>query len=463
MKQMKRLTAIANHFVKAAALGLCCVSWAMAQDSVTKNVAEVEYARGVGFAQSGQQTPRAMGKGLTLQEGDRITTADQSTAILKFTDGSRLTVRPNSEIVVKQFQYRENASSNNMLLEMLRGGLRAITGLIAKGSPNAARIQTNTATIGIRGTDFDARLCAKDCHAEANQIEAVARPNTPQASARVLVANGDLSATDSQGTKRRMVSGASIYPGDLLETARGSHAVIAFRDDSRMTLGSATRFKVEQFVYDVKNPNEGKFLVSLVRGTLRALTGLIGKANPQNVRFTTPTATIGVRGSGSDISYHDSCQGEPASCVTGLSVYVWLGSFIVDAQGRTAIEVLLSGEGLHISGAELRRFTDAPDPRIPRPDAVPTPGNLFNNEKGEPDEGLYLFVRDGHIEIATDKEVLHLGRGEAGVVGADGLSRRPEYIPKFLDYDRIPLPNARNPAILDVLTSAGVKAPPICR
>src|SRR6185369_10460005 len=124
-----------------------------------QSAGEVEFARGVGFAQMPGQAPRTLGKGLPLKEGDRLTTADGASAIIKLDDGTRMTVRPNSEIVLQQYRFKENAPDNSMLMQLVRGGFRALTGLISKNAPNAARIQTHTATIGIRGTDFDARVC----------------------------------------------------------------------------------------------------------------------------------------------------------------------------------------------------------------------------------------------------------------------------------------------------------------
>ena len=44
-------------------------------------VGEVDFARGVGFAQTSGQTPRTLGKGLPLKEGDRLTTADGASAV----------------------------------------------------------------------------------------------------------------------------------------------------------------------------------------------------------------------------------------------------------------------------------------------------------------------------------------------------------------------------------------------
>ena len=132
---------------------------ALHMTATAQTVGEVEFSRGAGFAQTATQTPRTLGKGLVLREGDRLTTADGAAAIIKLADGTRMTLRPNSEVVLQQYRFTESAPDNSMVMQLLRGGFRAITGLISKNSPNAASIRTSTATIGIRGTDFDARLC----------------------------------------------------------------------------------------------------------------------------------------------------------------------------------------------------------------------------------------------------------------------------------------------------------------
>jgi len=429
-------------------LGICLLL--MATAAVAQNAGEVEFSRGVGFAQSPGQIPRTLGKGLPLREGDRLTTSDGGSAIIKLEDGTRMTVRPNSEIVLQQYKFAENATDNSMVMQLLRGGMRAVTGLIAKSSPNAARIQTNTATIGIRGTDFDARVCAKDCGTESSKVADQARPNSVQASAKVVSAQGQLEAVDGGGTRRRLVDGGSVYPGDLVETAAGTKAVLAFRDDSRVTLGSATRFRVDNFVYDDKNPGEGRFLVSLLRGSVRALTGLIGKSNTRNVGFATATATIGIRGTGVDMDCNDG----------GCSFYTWLGSIVVTPNGGTALEALLSGQGLFVGQGGIRPLTGSTIENLQRPDGVNVDvKQLFsNNAIADDQEGLFVFVRDGHIEIATSREILHLGKGEAGFAGDNGGTARPNLIPKFLDFDKLPLPTSRNPMLASLLGDSGIRS-----
>jgi hypothetical protein len=432
--------------------------------AAAQSAGEVEFSRGVGFAQTPGETPRTLGKGLPLREGDRLTTSEGASAILRMEDGTRMTVRPNSEIVLAQYKFKENAPDNTMFMQLVRGGFRAVTGLIAKSSPNAARVQTSTATIGIRGTDFDARVCARDCGAESARVAAPARPNAVQASARIVTAQGDVNAVDGAGQRRRLVDGGSIYPGDLVETGGGTRAVLAFRDDTRITLGSATRFRVDNFVYDDKNAGEGRFLASVLKGSVRALTGLIAKANNRNVGFSTATATIGIRGTGLDINCTGACAGEPGGADSGLTLWTWLGSIVVTPSGQTALQVLQAGQGLFISPSGILPINSQPPMDGPRPDGVNVPPNLFSSDAvSDAEEGLFVFVRDGHIEIATASEILHLGKGEAGFAGPGGDTKRPLSIPKFIDFDSVPLPTSRNPLLVSVLAESGIRPNNLCK
>ena len=438
------------------AWGFCL---ALASAAVSAQVAgQVEFSRGVGFAQANGESPRVLGRGLVLREGDRLTTAASALAVVKFEDGTRMTLRPDSEIVLQHYRFTETALDNAMLLQLVRGGFRVLTGLITKNSPNAARIQTGTATIGIRGTDFDARLCGRDCGAESARITEKSRPNTIQASARVIASQGMLNAVDASGQRRRLVDGAGVYPGDLVETGGAAWAVMAFRDESRVTLGAGTRFRVDHFVYDNQNAGDGRFLVSLLKGSVRALTGLIAKANNRNVGFSTATATIGVRGTLWDMNCLGACAGEPDGPDAGLTLYAWLGTIAVTPTGGTAVQLLSAGQGLFISGNGSRPVTEPRPADGPRPDTVNVPEKTFSsNDVLDTEEGLFVSVRDGHVELLTAVDVLHLGKGETGFVDPRGNPARPVNIPKFIDFDTVTLPGARHSALASVLANAGLE------
>ena len=423
-------------------------------------VGQVEFARGVGYAQSPGQNARILGKGLEFREGDTLSTSGGGSAIIRMQDGTRMTLRPGTDMVIDSYRFKENAPDNNMLLSLFAGGLRAITGLISKNAPEAAMLRTKTATVGIRGTDFDARLCQGECAAESARAPQQARANTVQASAKLVGVRGEIQALDGAGQRRRLVDGAAIYPGDTVETSPAAQAMLAFRDDSRLTLGAATRFKVDSFVFDAGNPSEGRFLMSLLRGSMRALTGLIGKSNNRNVGFTTPTATIGIRGTGLDVSCDEACN-----------FYTWLGTIEVEptgsfgTAGQTALQTLQAGQGLFVSSTGMRALSAPFLEDLPRPDSVPVnTEQLFSSSAMPADEqGLYVFVRDGHIEITTASETLQLGKGEAGFAALNGTTVRPELMPLFLEFDRTPRPDSANPLLQSILSETTSRSANVCR
>lgn len=437
----------------AAAMTMCGAARAQA-------VGEVEFTRGVGYAQSPGQVPRIMGKGLEFKEGDTLSTSQGASAIIRMQDGTRMTLRPGTDMVIDTFKYQENASDNNMFLSLFRGGLRTITGLISKNAPEAAKLRTKTATVGIRGTDFDIRLCLFDCATESAKVPEKPRENTVQASAKLLGAQGEINAVDGAGTRRRLVDGGAVYPGETVETGGGARGVLAFRDESRLTLGSATRFKVDAFVFDEKNPAEGRFLVSLLRGSMRALTGLIGRSNNRNVGFSTATATIGIRGTGLDMTCDEAC-----------SFFSWLGTIEVTPSGsfgtagQTALQTLSAGQGLFVSASGIRALSAPILENLPRPDTVPVDiKELFSSTamSGE-EQGLYVFVRDGHIELATGSETLQLGKGETGFASDTGATLRPLLMPLFLEFDRTPKPDSANPLLQTVLSENVNRSANVCR
>ena len=99
-----------------------------------------------------------------VQEGDTLTTEQDTYARVKFTDGSEVVLRPVSQLKVASYSFDETKpASDNVLLNMLKGGLRSVTGLIGKRNRDAVRLSTVTATIGIRGTHFGALMCQNDC------------------------------------------------------------------------------------------------------------------------------------------------------------------------------------------------------------------------------------------------------------------------------------------------------------
>ncbi|MGC4008427.1 MAG: FecR domain-containing protein [Pseudomonas sp.] len=85
---------------------------------------------------------------------DRISTGADGAASLVLRDGTTLVLGPDSRVDLKQFHFDATTQEGGLLVSLLRGSLRMVTGLIGKTQPDAVRVETQTATIGIRGTDF---------------------------------------------------------------------------------------------------------------------------------------------------------------------------------------------------------------------------------------------------------------------------------------------------------------------
>ena len=99
-----------------------------------------------------------------VKEGDVIATAENSYARLKFGDGTEVVLRPSTQMKVNSFQFEEQRpAQDNVVLSLLKGGLRSVTGLLARRNPANFRVQAPTATIGIRGTNFGLLYCENDC------------------------------------------------------------------------------------------------------------------------------------------------------------------------------------------------------------------------------------------------------------------------------------------------------------
>lgn len=89
--------------------------------------------------------------------------------------------------------------------------------------------------------------------------------------------------------------GNRVFQGDILKTGADGSMAIVFRDDTLLSLGPNSEITITEFLF---SPAEGKlsFITKLLRGTAACVTGIIGKLSPQSVRFETPVANIGIRG-----------------------------------------------------------------------------------------------------------------------------------------------------------------------
>lgn len=108
--------------------------------------------------------------------------------------------------------------------------------------------------------------------------------------------SGTLAVKDSNGAARLLAAQSEFSEGDVLMTSQDSYARLKFVDGSEIVMRSNSILNIKEVKFQEAEPDADSFVVGLVKGGMRAVTGLIGKRNKQNIRYTTAVATIGIRG-----------------------------------------------------------------------------------------------------------------------------------------------------------------------
>jgi hypothetical protein len=91
------------------------------------------------------------------------------------------------------------------------------------------------------------------------------------------------------------VIGSDVYSSDRVVTGPESSVGITLRDTTQLSAGANTTLELDQFAFD-STTYSGVLHARVKRGSLAVISGKLVKANPDSVRFSTPTTTLGVRG-----------------------------------------------------------------------------------------------------------------------------------------------------------------------
>lgn len=140
------------------AAGLClwllCSFPAMAEVAAT-----VVFATGQPLILAVSGASRPMQRGGEILAGETIETRDGRVQ-LRFRDGASMSLQPGTNFRVDRFRFsgERTVAEDGVLMTLIKGGLRTVTGWLGKRDRSQYRIRTTVATIGIRGTEFGARV-----------------------------------------------------------------------------------------------------------------------------------------------------------------------------------------------------------------------------------------------------------------------------------------------------------------
>ncbi len=148
--------------------------------------------------------------------------------------------------------------------------------------------------------------------------------------------------TDGQTQARILSARSAISPGDTLSTQGDTYARVKFNDGTEVVLRPNTQFKIENFSYDEAEPSKDNILFGLIKGGLRSVSGLISKRSKDKIRYTTATATVGIRGThfGMLMCFADCANIPTVSGIApadGLHVDVVAGQIILTNQAGSQV------------------------------------------------------------------------------------------------------------------------------
>lgn len=175
--------------------------------------AEVTLVTGVATAGTGEQPGRSLHRGDAVEAGETIQVGRNSYLNLAFADGGRVLLRPNTTFEIEAYELPSAAPApapaadapaatpsaapggGKAFFKLLRGGFRAVSGLIGKQDKQAYLVRTPVATIGIRGTDYMAEVCSgAECAGPYMPVEA-----DLSEAVQVGVNEGSIEVTTSRG------------------------------------------------------------------------------------------------------------------------------------------------------------------------------------------------------------------------------------------------------------------------
>jgi len=131
-----------------AAVVLGFSSTAMAAD-----VGEVKVAKGAAHLERGTEKLPAR-VGMPVQPSDKVVTGADGTVGITFADNSLLSVGPDSVLAIDRYVFDSTTHAGQFDSTLSKGTLAVISGKMVKQSPDAMRVHTPSAIMGVRGTEF---------------------------------------------------------------------------------------------------------------------------------------------------------------------------------------------------------------------------------------------------------------------------------------------------------------------
>ncbi len=142
------------------ALGVLLVVVSMAATAQPEAVGYVKTVQGEAWVTTAENKLKAS-PGTAVFIGSQLTTAPGGTLGIAFKDNTVMSFGPDTTLTVDEFLYAPAQGQLQLTTSLIRGTLNYVSGVIAKLKPEAVQVKTPTGIIGVRGTQFVAKVEAQ--------------------------------------------------------------------------------------------------------------------------------------------------------------------------------------------------------------------------------------------------------------------------------------------------------------
>lgn len=120
--------------------------------------------------------------------------------------------------------------------------------------------------------------------------------------ARVAFVRGTVTATDSALNMPRLLQRDSrVEVGEVIDTGPKGLVQLVFPDSSMLYIKANSSVKLQAFHFSPDEPEKDAAVTEVIKGSMRALTGIVGKRSKDKVQFKTKVSTVGIRGTAIEI------------------------------------------------------------------------------------------------------------------------------------------------------------------
>jgi len=140
---------------------------------------------------------------------------------------------------------------------------------------------------------------------------------------KVTRASGDPTAISASNQTRKLSKDDAISVGDTIVCGDDCQVMVRMKDNSTTLVRAKSKIKINEFKFDNQPSDAAK--TTLLAGTMRAVSGQIGKGQPDNVKYEAGTATIGIRGTDIELAIIPEGQKDRA----GIYNYVYDGETLM--------------------------------------------------------------------------------------------------------------------------------------